>query len=398
MCKVMKVGWDYKTIGDIAFFQSGSRPKGGVGTIKEGVLSLGGEHIGKNGYISIATPKYVTIDFYTNNPKGHIEENDILLCKDGALTGKVAIVRKELQGCKAMINEHVFIIRTKHLLQKYLYYFLFSSKGQIQLKSRISGAAQGGLNGANFKTISVPYPLEKDEQQRIVEELDLLSGIIEKKKEQLKELDSLAQSIFYDMFGDPVTNEKGWEEKKLGEEFEVSSGGTPSTSKSEYWDNGNISWIGSNMCQNQVLHKNDGKFITKEGLEHSSAKLYLKGYVLVALVGATIGKVALLDFDTTTNQNIAGINVPNKKDYTSFFIFYLIQSLYYLFENIGEGKFKMANLSFIRALPIISPPLSLQQQFAEKVEAIEHQKELIKQSIKEVETLFNSRMDYYFDG
>ena len=150
------------------------------------------------------------------------------------------------------------------------------------------------------------------------------------------------------------------------------------------------------MCQNQIIYENDGKYITKEGLEHSSAKLYHKGFVLVALVGATIGKVALLGFETTTNQNIAGINVPNNKDYTSLFIYYLIQSLYYMFENIGEGKFKMANLSFIRSLPIIKPLLTLQQQFASKIEAIEKQKEQIRQSIAEVETLFNSRMDYYF--
>ena len=316
-----------------------------------------------------------------------------------SLTGNVGRVGLLQQSfLPAALNQRVACLRLSisKLQLEYLFHFLNSERFEKDCVFNASGIAQKNLSTEWLKKYIIPIP-PLSEQQRIVEELDLLSSIIEKKKAQQKELDSLAQSIFYDMFGDPVTNEKGWEVKKLGEEFEVSSGGTPSTSKSEYWDNGNISWIGSNMCQNQVLHKNDGKFITKEGLEHSSAKLYLKGYVLVALVGATIGKVALLDFDTTTNQNIAGINVPNKKDYTSFFIFYLIQSLYYLFENIGEGKFKMANLSFIRALPIISPPLPLQQQFAEKIEAIEHQKEMIKQSIKEVETLFNSRMDYYFN-
>ena len=64
---------------------------------------------------------------------------------------------------------------------------------------------------------------------------------------------------------------------------------------------------------------------------------------------------------------------------------------------LGEGKFKMANLTFIRSLPIIKPKIEIQQQFASKIEAIERQKDLIKQSIKEVETLFSSRMDYYFN-
>ena len=146
----------------------------------------------------------------------------------------------------------------------------------------------------------------------------------------------------------------------------------------------------------QIINENDGKYITNEGLEHSSAKLYTKGFVLIALVGVTIGKVALLGFETTTNQNIAGVDVPSNKDYKSIFIFYLIQSLYCFFENIGDGKFKMANLSFVRSLPIIKPPLSLQQSFASKIEAIEAQKALITKSMEETQRLFDSRMDHWF--
>ena len=244
-----------------------------------------------------------------------------------------------------------------------------------------------------YKIAIPPLP----EQERIVAELDCLSSIIEKQKDQLKELDNLAQSIFYTMFGDPITNEKGWEVKTFGKEFEISSGGTPSTSNKQYWDNGDISWIGSNMCQNAVIYENDGKYITTLGLEKSSAKLYDEGYVLVALVGATIGKTALLKIRTSTNQNIAGINVPKNKEYNSVFVFYLLQRLYCLFEDIGGDKFKMANLGFVRSLPLMSPPILLQQEFASKIEAIEKQKELIKQSMAETETLFNSRMDYYFN-
>ena len=252
------------------------------------------------------------------------------------------------------------------------------------------------LRRVDILQIPIPVP-HLSVQEQIVSELDLLSGIIEKKREQLKELDALAQSIFYDMFGDPITNEKGWEVKKLGEEFNISSGGTPDTKITHYWDGGNISWIGSNMCQNEIIYNNDGKYITDLGLSNSSAKVYQEGYVLVALVGATIGKTALLRFPTATNQNVAGINVPQNSEYTSEFIFCLIRNLYELFVSIGSGKFKMANLSFIRSLPLLSPPIPLQHQFASKIEAIERQKELIKQSISETETLFNARMQHYFN-
>jgi len=166
------------------------------------------------------------------------------------------------------------------------------------------------------------------------------------------------------MFGDPIKNEKGWKVSNFGKNFEVSSGGTPSTKISEYWENGNISWIGSNLCQNKRLNENDGKYITELGYENSSAKLYAKGTILIALVGATIGKTALLKFPTATNQNIAGVEVDNNK-FSSDFVFFVAQLLYPKFQGIGKNKFKMANLKFIKDLPIIIPPLQLQNEFAE---------------------------------
>ena len=168
------------------------------------------------------------------------------------------------------------------------------------------------------------------------------------------------------MFGDPIKNDKGWKISDFGKSFEVSSGGTPSTKIMEYWENGDISWIGSNLCQNKILHENDGKYITELGYENSSAKLYEKGTILIALVGATIGKAALLKFSTATNQNIAGVEVDNNK-FSSEFVFFVVQLLYPKFQGIGKNKFKMANLKFIKDLPIITPPLYLQNEFAEFV-------------------------------
>ena len=316
----------------------------------------------------------------------------LLVGEDGAKWGASDKSAFIIEG-KSWVNNHAHILKVSDEIVDVLieYYLTFKD-----LSEYITGAVVPKLTQKSLVSISIPVP-PLSEQEHIVSELDLLSSIIEKKRAQLKEYDQLAQSIFYDMFGDPVTNEKGWEVMRLGDEFEVSSGGTPSTKKSEYWDDGNISWIGSNMCQNQIIFENDGKYITKEGLEHSSAKLYKKGFVLIALVGATIGKVALLNFATTTNQNIAGVNVPSNKDFDPMFVFYLIQSMYCFFENIGDGKFKMANLSFVRSLPIIKPSYEIQQSFASKIEAIERQKALIRQSLTEAEALFNSRMDYYFN-
>ena len=387
----MKQGWEIKKLGEVGTVITGSTPS----TKDEDNYSTKDYCFVKpsdisNESISLIqeTEAYISEKAYSKCRK--LPQDSVLTTCIGII-GKVGILRVDAT-CNQQING---IIPNKNIIiSEFLAYSL------ISLKKYLQGIANAPvvpiINKKEFSEVSIPVP-PIAVQERIVEELDCLSGIIEKKREQLKELDALAQSIFYTMFGDPITNEKGWEVKKLGEAFDISSGGTPNTKESSYWDNGNISWIGSNMCQNEVIYTNDGKYITNEGLRHSSAKEYTEGFVLVALVGATIGKVALLKFKTTTNQNIAGINVPANLEYKSEYIFYLMQNLYDLFKGIGGDKFKMANLSFVRSLPLPTPSLALQQEFASKIEAIEKQKELIKESIKETEELFNSRMDYYFN-
>ena len=155
----------------ISTLETGSRPTGGVGFLSEGALSLGGEHIdNQSGALNLTTPKYVPIEYFNSSIRGKIKKDDILLCKDGALTGKVAIVRNELEGKDAMINEHVFIIRCENIItQKYLFQFLYSSTGQDLLKANVTGSAQGGLNSSNLKAIKIPLPPIEIQQQIVTE-------------------------------------------------------------------------------------------------------------------------------------------------------------------------------------------------------------------------------------
>lgn len=394
----MKQGWEIKTIADVCtFIKNGANIKqergaGGVPITRIETLSGGVFNRDRLGYANLATPdKYLS---YV------LEYGDLLFSHINSKTyiGRTVVYVPEndeqvIHGMNLLRLKLDFDLMSPFFFQYYTRTDIFKAQVANRRKDAVN---QSSITTTDIKTISLPIP-PIAEQEKIVAELDCLSGIIEKKKQQLKELDNLAQSIFYEMFGDPVENDKGWEVKTYGSEFQISSGGTPDTKNNLYWDNGDISWIGSNLCHDEIIYKNDGKYITKDGFDNSSAKEYKSGYVLVALVGATIGRTALLRFNTTTNQNVAGINVPANENFVPEFIFYHLQKLYELFMGIGNGKFKMANLRFIRELPLIVPPLSLQQDFASKIESIEKQKELIVQSIKETETLFNSRMDYYFN-
>lgn len=306
--------------------------------------------------------------------------------------GKIAITSKPL-----FTNEAIMAFMPKpeysnEIMVDYIYYYLMGYRWGGTGKKAVMGIT---LNKASLSATPFSFP-KKEVQEQIVAELDKINEVIEDCRELLRNLDALAQSLFYDYFGDPVTNPKGWTVCKVSDNFETGSGGTPSKSIPEFWNSNDIPWIGSNMCQNEILHKTDGKFISNLGLQNSSAKLLYPDTLLVALVGATIGKVALLKIPTSTNQNIGFIK-PNKNIANPIFLFYTLQGLYPLFLGIGNGKFKMANLSFIRDLPIILPPLELQEKFAERIEQIDAQKKAVEETIANLQTLLDSRMDYWFN-
>lgn len=180
----------------LEILESGNRPKGGVGEYLEGIPSLGGEHIGLNGKISISKDniKFVPVEFFNTSKQGILNDLDILICKDGALTGKVALFRtKDLGYDSSMINEHVFLLRVnKNANQRFLFNLLLSKKGQELLKANITGQAQGGLNRANLLDIKIPLP-PLELQNKIVSEIEVLEKQeqkaveeIEKEKEKIK--------------------------------------------------------------------------------------------------------------------------------------------------------------------------------------------------------------------
>jgi type I restriction enzyme M protein len=154
---------------------------------------------------------------------------------------------------------------------------------------------------------------------------------------------------------------------ELGEVCEIKSGGTPSRSESAFW-NGTIPWVGSTVCKNGYVMQAE-EFITEEGFKNSSTKLFVSGTTLIALVGATIGKTGLLKFDSTTNQNVAGLYPTSLNELDPNYLFYISQCLYPKFLTLGEGKFRMANLSFVRSQKIPLPPIAIQQEIVAEIES-----------------------------
>lgn len=248
-----------------------------------------------------------------------------------------------------------------------------------------------------LKEISVPVP-ERAEQERIVGELDCLSGIIAAKRAQLRELDTLAQSIFYTMFGDPITNDKGWQTKMLGDICEIVNGFAFKSNL--FTDAGDVIVRISNI-KNGYVDLSDAVYFDKKDYKKINFDKYVvyPQDIVIALSGATTGKLGINNSGKKLylNQRVAICRENTTAILKLYLLYYLhAQSLKFLSDAEGVAQPNLSTEQMKRYI-IGIPPIDLQKQFAEKIENIERQKELITKSIKETEDLFNSRMDYYFN-
>src|SRR5437660_2597815 len=182
-------GWASTPISELLVaLESGSRPRGGVRGISQGVPSVGGEHLKYDGTFDFTSVKYVPEKFVAGMSKGHIQTNDILVVKDGATTGKTAFVDSGFPFRKAVVNEHVFICRpTPQIEARFLFRFLMSRDGQERVLENFKGSAQGGINQTFALNTEAPLaPLA--EQRRVVAKLDKLLGKVDACQQRLAKI------------------------------------------------------------------------------------------------------------------------------------------------------------------------------------------------------------------
>ena len=280
------------------------------------------------------------------------------------------------------------------VIPKYLHRCLYAHylRGETyKLQSKTTGLHNLDMKG--YLRLPIPVP-PIAEQEKIVAELDCLSGIIEKKKQQLKELDNLAQSIFYEMFGDPDNSRLPKLPLQNLSEYKLSYGSGASAVEFDE----DVRYVRITDIQE------DGKLDSNAMSPSVYEEKYLlhDGDILFARSGATVGKT--YHYRNTDGKAIyAGYLIrfiPNQKLVLPEYVFYYTRSDYYhAFIRKSAQAVAQPNINAKQYgdLIVCVPPLALQQDFASKIETIEKQKELISQSIKETETLFNSRMDYYFN-
>ena len=312
-----------------------------------------------------------------------VYKGDLLVCEGGDI-GRAAIWDKD----ETILYQNALhrVRFGKELMARFcLLYLKYLKQTNILDTKYGKGVTIKHLVKSSLLSIPIPVP-PLEEQTQIVDELDQLSNIIEKQRQQLSELDNLAQSIFYDMFGDPVTNEKGWELKKLKDVSTLLNG--RAYKQNELFDEGRY----------KVLRV--GNFFTNNTYYYSDLELepdkYCDNGDLLFAWSASFGAFIWDGEKVIYHYHIWKVLFDDSY-LDKIFYQYLLNTMTRSFmkDVHGIGMVHLTKIGMEQyMLPL--PPLSLQQLFAQKIEAIEQEKEIIKQSIAETEELFNSRMDYYF--
>ena len=245
--------------------------------------------------------------------------------------------------------------------------------------------------------LQIPLP-PLAEQKRIAGILDAADALRAKRREALAQLDTLLQSTFLDMFGDPVTNPMGWDTSALGEVGEVITGNTPSRKHPEYYGE-DIEWIKSDNI-------NDPSFVLTEAEERLSvagkavARTSPRGSILVTCIAGSpscIGNAAIADREVAFNQQINAF-VPGER-IALWFAFGMFWVGKRLVQSASTSSMKgMVSKSAFSAISIPIPPTSLQSRFAAIGESVEHQKASQRAHLAELDTLFASLQSRAFRG
>ncbi len=294
-----------------------------------------------------------------------------------------------------LCNNFTAILRpSKKVNSEYFFWALFHkhlTKSTLRFQNKTTGILNLKLE-RYLEEESIKLP-DLSIQQKVVDVISQANAARQKRREANRLTEQFLQSAFLEMFGDPVRNEKGWKSKLIKDTCHTGSGGTPSRGRVEFFG-GTIPWVKSGELNNQVVLDTE-ETLTELGFQNSSAKIVPAGSILVAMYGATVGKVALLKIEATTNQAVCYVT-PGHDLINQYLLFCLRQYSNHLVSiSVGGGQQNISQ-QVIRNLSIPLPPIALQQRFSALVEQVGLMQAKQRESERELEKLFQSLMQRYF--
>ncbi len=319
------------------------------------------------------------IDFYeqTNTYIG--------IVKDGAGVGRVCL----LPPYSSLISTMQYIIPNENIDPTYLCAVL----DHLKLARFSTGATIPHIYFKNYKDLSLPLP-PLMEQKRIAENLDRVQTLLSQRREQLTHLDQLTRSYFLHLFGDPVTNPKGWEVYCLGELGELNRG------ISKHRPRNAPELLGGPYPLIQTGEvANSGMYLreyhnTYSELGLSQSKMWPAGTLCIT-IAANIAQTAILSFDACFPDSVVGF-VSSDKVTQIYIYFWFLFFQKILDEQAPQVAQKNINLKILSELEVMTPPIDLQNQFSDFVRKLETQRNLIQSGITDLETAYASMMQRYF--
>ena len=325
-----------------------------------------------------------------------VEYGDILISTVRPNLRTIAIVNDDATNLVASSGFCVLRINDA-ALRRYVFYYVVSNKFIAYLEKLTNGANYPAVKETDVRKALISIP-PKPTQLSIVSELDKLNELIRIKKEQLKDYDTLAQSIFYETFGDPVVNDKKWEMEMLGEVCVIERGGSPRPISAYITESEEgLNWIkiGDTIDGCMYIYSTKEK-IKEEGLNKTR---YVHEGDLILSNSMSFGHPYILK--TSGCIHDGWLVIRDKKEvFNTIYLYYTLasKSMYYQFERMAVGGVvNNLNSKMVSKVHVTIPPLSLQNTFAYKIEQIERQKASVQKTISDLETLLASRMQYWFD-
>lgn len=345
------------------------------------VFYVGGEHINSNELIvnnrGIIKGSTIGPMFYFGFKKG-----DVLFVSRNPHLHKAGRVTFD-----GICSEKTFVLESKDstiLLQEYLPFVMQTNAFWDYIEKHKSGSVNYFTNWSTLAKYEFELP-SIDVQQRIAEILWAMNDTLESYKDLLAKTDEMVKAQFIEMFEDkyPMI--------VLGSEIKTTSGGTPSKKHDEYYANGDIPWLTSGEVNLGIIESTKN-FITQTGLDNSSAKWVPANSVVIAMYGATAGKVGVIKIPLTTNQAICTL-LPNPEFDTTYLYYACEANEKWMLSKCAGAAQPNISQTVIKEMLIPKPPMEIQQQFTELAKQADKSKNALQQSINSLQKLMKATIN-----
>lgn len=345
----------------------------------------------------IAAPRTLACAEAPSRARQLVYSGDVLVSTVRPNLNAVARIPVHLDGATASTGFCVLRPRRARLVSNFLFRWVQSPTFVADMVSKATGASYPAVSDRIVLDSLIPLP-PINEQRRIAAILDQADALRAKRREVGALLGALSHAMFIEMFGDPVSNPRGWPVLRMENVAEIVSGATPRTDVPAYW-NGEVRWVTPKELSDRAdiyIHKTERR-LTEAGLRSCGATVLPAGAVLFSS-RAPIGHTAICGVPMATNQGFKSL-VPTKERLNPHYLLHWLRCRRSYLEGLGRGAtFKEVSKAVVARIPIVVPPIELQTQFAQGIAVIEEIRSVCRQAHEELDSLFRSLLHRAFDG